>query len=140
MKKILAIFLCALTVVSFILIWVFISQTVTCHKLPQSVADKVMRYSEFIVALKNQKVESVILQSDIVTGKLTDGTRFFTYRPNDPHLIDDLVNKQIAFEVQPESMITPQWFLAIFISVWLPVLFQTIILVYFINRCLSIRR
>jgi ATP-dependent Zn protease len=140
MKKNLATFLCAFTIVSFILILVFISQTVTCHKLAQSVEGKVMRYSEFIVALKNQKVESVILQGDIVTGKLTDGTRFFTYRPNDPHLIDDLVNKQIAIEVQPESMINPQWFLAIFISIWLPVLFQTIILVYFIKRWLSVRR
>lgn len=59
-----------------------------------------LSYSEFITAVKDQKVRDVVITPDTIEGVLDDNTSFKTVRPfvRDDKLIEDLYNNGVNFE------------------------------------------
>jgi cell division protease FtsH len=89
-----------------------------------------LSYSQFIQAVNEGGVKQVELDSgNLVIGSFHNGGRFATYRPADPHLIDDLLKRNVEISAKPESYFTLEWLLAVFISIWVPMMMQTFILV-----------
>jgi len=59
-----------------------------------------LSYSEFITAVKDNKVRDVVITSETIEGVMSDNTQFRTIRPlvRDDKLIDDLYNHGVNFE------------------------------------------
>ena len=59
-----------------------------------------LNYSEFITAVKDDRVREVVITPDTIEGVLQDNTSFVTVRPyvRDDKLIDDLYNHGVSFE------------------------------------------
>lgn len=59
-----------------------------------------VNYSEFVREVQQQQVRKVVIDGYDISGERTDGTRFQTVRPaaEDPKLIDDLINNNVAIE------------------------------------------
>jgi cell division protease FtsH len=92
-------------------------------------------YSEFLEKVNESGVKQVILENDnLVRGVLCTGAEFTTYRPNDPHLIDDLLKNKVKIKAQPASTITTQWLVAVALSMWVPMILQIAILIFYFNR------
>jgi cell division protease FtsH len=69
-------------------------------------ASQELGYSEFIELVRQDKVMDVTIDGLVITGKLLNGDRFETIRPqaDDPKLIDDLYNHGVKFRAErPEQ-------------------------------------
>src|SRR3546814_934282 len=75
-----------------------------------------MAYSEFLNRVDEGSVKQVVIQKDVISGALTNGTEFRTYAPQDPQLVDRLKQNGIAFSAEPEQQT----------SVWLILLYQSL--------------
>ncbi|MCJ8308679.1 MAG: ATP-dependent metallopeptidase FtsH/Yme1/Tma family protein [Rhizobiaceae bacterium] len=59
-------------------------------------------YSKFLEAVESNRVRSVTIQGDRITGTYTDSSmRFSTYAPNDPELIKRLEEQNVEIAAQP---------------------------------------
>jgi len=56
-------------------------------------ADSSMSYSQFIESVKAGQVQQVMIEDNIIKGKMQGGQIFKTYAPSDPHMVDDLLAK-----------------------------------------------
>ncbi|RYE87372.1 MAG: cell division protein FtsH, partial [Hyphomicrobiales bacterium] len=89
-----------------------------------SVSDK--SYSQFVTDVDSGKVTSVTITDNVVSGTLTDGTRFETVLPAGADYISRLEDRGVQITARaPES--SPFW--SILLSSWLP--FIVIIGVWF---------
>ena len=60
-------------------------------------------YTQFIEAVKNDRVRSVTISGDAITGKFSDSNASFqTYSPGDPELVKRLESKNVAIRARPE--------------------------------------
>ena len=60
-------------------------------------------YTQFIEAVKNDRVRSVTIAGDAITGKFSDSNaNFQTYSPGDPELVKRLESKNVAISASPE--------------------------------------
>ncbi|MGR8942498.1 MAG: ATP-dependent zinc metalloprotease FtsH, partial [Gammaproteobacteria bacterium] len=64
-------------------------------------ADSTLTYSQFIEAVKSGQVSQVMIDDQVVKGKLQTGQMFRTYAPNDPHMIDDLLANNVDIKATP---------------------------------------
>ena len=67
-----------------VLIWVVVIGTMLflfSRFMPPAVPATAITYSKFLDDLDNNRVESVVLQGDIIEGAFKDTTRFRTYNP-----------------------------------------------------------
>ena len=107
-----------------IILWVVIAVVLTSifnNFSPRESQNKtVISYSQFIDAVKAGQINDVILDDQQgIRGHLQSGDRFSSYAPNDPHLVDDLLEHGVQIKAQPadeESML-----MQIFIS-WFPMI------------------
>jgi cell division protease FtsH len=60
-------------------------------------------YSEFIAKVDEGSVKDVKIAGEIVSGTLSNGEPFRTYRPNDPQLVDRLAKANVKFSAEPEE-------------------------------------
>jgi len=94
-------------------------------------SDSALSYSQFIDAVKLGQIQSVEIGDEQVKGKLQTGERFTTYTPNDPHMVDDLLENGVDIKARPPE---EQSFLAqIFIS-WFPMLLLIGVWVFFMRQ------
>lgn len=93
--------------------------------------DNSIAYSSFIGKVKNRQVELVEILGDLIRIRTSEGQTYETINPNDPHLIDDLLEAGVQIRTYaPEQ----QSFLAqLFIS-WFPVLLLVAIWVIYMRR------
>ncbi|WP_349431594.1 ATP-dependent zinc metalloprotease FtsH [Methylomarinum sp. Ch1-1] len=90
-----------------------------------------LSYSEFIEDIRSGAISEVIINDDIIDGRRTNGERFTTYNPNDPHLIDELLENKVKIKVvKPEK---PSAFMQFFMS-WGPILLLIAVWIYFMRR------
>ena len=60
-------------------------------------------YTQFIEAVQNDRVRSVTISGDAITGKFSDSNaNFQTYSPGDPELVKRLESKNVAIRARPE--------------------------------------
>jgi cell division protease FtsH len=64
-------------------------------------ADSTLSYSQFIEAVKSGQVSQVMIDDQVVKGKLQSGQVFRTYAPNDPHMVDDLLANGVDIKATP---------------------------------------
>ncbi len=64
-------------------------------------ADSSLSYSQFIDSVKAGQVQQVMINENIIKGKMQGGEIFKTYAPSDPHLVDDLLANGVEIKVLP---------------------------------------
>ncbi|HMT02835.1 MAG TPA: ATP-dependent metallopeptidase FtsH/Yme1/Tma family protein, partial [Burkholderiales bacterium] len=91
-------------------------------------------YSQFITELENGQVKSVVIengqkQNQWVRGERKDGSKFVTYAPLDPELVNDLIKNKVNFSAKPQE---ESLLMNIFVS-WFPMLLLIAVWVYFMR-------
>jgi len=94
-------------------------------------ASRAMEYSNFIQKVRNNEVERVTIQGREVTGRLRTGESFSTYAPNDPQMVNDLIDHKVSFDAKPPE--EQSLLLTIFLNI-LPVLLLIGMWVYFMRQ------
>ncbi len=91
-------------------------------------------YSQFITDLEGGQVKSVVIegnsmQSQWVNGVRKDDSKFTTFAPFDPELVNDLIKNKVSFQAKPkeESLL-----MNIFVS-WFPMLLLIGVWIYFMK-------
>jgi len=87
-------------------------------------------YSEFITKVDEGSVKDVKIAGEIVSGTLSNGEVFRTYKPNDPQLIDRLTKANVKFSAEPEESA----------SIWVLLLYQALPFVLMIGLAVFVMR
>lgn len=119
------------------LIWLLIilGLMVIFNKFNDSVENKTnIAYSEFINQLeqgqiKNVEIENSQRQTQWIKGERRDGSRFATYAPFDPELVNDLIKNKVTFRAKPQE---DSLLMNIFVS-WFPMLLLIAVWIYFMR-------
>lgn len=91
-------------------------------------------YSQFITELENSQVKSLVIEggnskNQWIRGERKDGSKFVTYAPYDPQLVNDLIKNQVTFSAKPQE---DSLLMNIFVS-WFPMLLLIGVWVYFMR-------
>ena len=92
---------------------------------------KEVEYSTFLADVKQGRVDRVVIDGRTIMGSFTSGDPFLTYTPDDPKLVDDLVNAGVTIVVQKEE--TPSLLMQLFIS-WFPLLLLIGVWIFFMRQ------
>lgn len=91
-------------------------------------------YSQFIAELESGQIKNVLIegnnmQSEWVSGMRKDDSKFTTFAPFDPQLVNDLIKNKVNFQAKPkeESLL-----MNIFVS-WFPMLLLIGVWIYFMR-------
>ena len=90
-----------------------------------------VEYSTFLSDVKQGRVDRVVIDGRTVMGNFTSGEPFVTYSPNDPKLVDDLVNAGVTIVAQKEE--SPSLLMQLFIS-WFPLLLLIGVWIFFMRQ------
>ncbi|MHB1942774.1 MAG: ATP-dependent metallopeptidase FtsH/Yme1/Tma family protein, partial [Acidiferrobacteraceae bacterium] len=90
-----------------------------------------MQYSQFITAIKQGRVNRVLIKGQDIAGVTKSGHKFTTYAPHDPGLIDDLLNNGVAIAAKPRE--EQSLLLQIFIN-WFPLLLLVGVWIFFMRQ------
>jgi cell division protease FtsH len=90
-----------------------------------------LAYSEFIREVKSGAVKSVSISGSSIEGVTTSGTRFSTYSPKDPGLVDDLLNNNVEIKAGPEER--PSFLMQILIN-WFPLFVLIGLWIFFMRQ------
>jgi cell division protease FtsH len=94
--------------------------------------DSSMSYSQFIMAVKEGQVKQVNIEGSLIRGMLGNGEKFTTYTPpEDPHLVDDLLENHVEIKAQPPE--SQSLLMQIFIS-WFPMLLLIGVWIFFMRQ------
>ena len=118
------------------LVWIVIAvviMSVFNNFIPQKEASTNLSYSEFINQVKDNQIESVMIEADgkTISGTYKNGTKFLTYGLNDPKLVDDLLSNNIEILTEPPAK--PSLFLQILIQ-WFPMLLLIGVWLFFMRQ------
>ncbi len=95
-------------------------------------ADTGMSYSQFIASVKEGQIKQVSIDESVIRGLTGAGERFTTYSPpNDPHMVDDLLENHVDIKVDPPE--SESYLMQIFIS-WFPMLLLIGVWVFFMRQ------
>ena len=117
-----------------ILLWVVIAFALLSmfnYFGPRNKPDTAMTYTNFIAAINQGTIRQVSMDGEIISGMMTDGDRFLTYNPGDPHLIDDLLKNHVDIKVVPTERPS---FLSQLLMASLPMVLLIGVWVYFMRR------
>ena len=92
---------------------------------------KPLAYSEFIEKVRDGNIEQVEIIADRLIVRTEDRTFYETFNPNDPHLIDDLLNAEVKIKSTPPEQ--PSFFMQMFIS-WFPMILLIALWIFFMRR------
>ena len=98
---------------------------------PKPTASRTLDYSEFVAAVKQGAVTKVEIAGRTIRGETSTGERFTTYSPNDPKLVDDLLNNNVMIKAKPPEQ--QGMLMQIFIS-WFPMLLLIAVWIFFMRQ------
>ena len=93
-----------------------------------------LSYSQFLELVKSDKVKSVVLQGDEITGEQKEGQPFKSYAPTDPDLVKLLQRKGVEITAKPKD--DSPWYTTLLVS-WLPMLVLVGIWIFFMRQMQS---
>jgi cell division protease FtsH len=93
-----------------------------------------LSYTQFLDLVKADKVKSVTLQGDEITGEQKDGRNFKSYAPQDPDLVKNLQHKGVEITAKPKD--DSPWYTTLLVS-WLPMLLLVGIWIFFMRQMQS---
>lgn len=91
-------------------------------------------YSQFISEVENSQIKHLVIegstrQNQWIRGERKDGSKFVTYAPYDPQLVNDLIKNKVVFSAKPQE---DSLLMNIFVS-WFPMLLLIGVWVYFMR-------
>ena len=86
----------------------------------QNVVSDQMPFSTFVKNVEDGRVIQVEIKGNNIEGLLSDGSKFNTYAPNDPNLVERLTSKGVSINASPLDDKMPS-VLGILLS-WFPML------------------
>ena len=92
-------------------------------------------FSEFMTEVENKKVARVMISGSEISGETTSGSKFFTYAPQSPNMVDKLLENGVKIEARPEVN-SENSFLGMIIS-WLPMIVLIGIWIFFLRQASS---
>jgi cell division protease FtsH len=98
---------------------------------PKPTASRTLDYSEFVAAVKQGSVTRVEIAGQTIYGETSTGERFTTYSPDDPKLVDDLLNNNVMIKAKPPEQ--QGMLMQIFIS-WFPMLLLIAVWIFFMRQ------
>ncbi|MGR9116008.1 MAG: ATP-dependent zinc metalloprotease FtsH [Gammaproteobacteria bacterium] len=93
--------------------------------------DRSLSYSQFIQSVKMGQVQSVMIDENVIKGKMQTGEQFKTYAPNDPHLVDDLLEGGVEIKALPPEQ--PSFLMQLLVSFG-PILLLIAVWVFFMRQ------
>jgi cell division protease FtsH len=97
---------------------------------PQAVRNKIS-YSEFLASVDQGNVMAVQIEGKKITGKLVNDKRFLTYAPDDPNLVQKLIDKGVQVEAKPKE--ESPWYITLLVS-WFPMLLLIGVWIFFMRQ------
>ena len=94
-----------------------------------------LAFSDFMNLVESKNVESVSITGHDITGSMSDGSRFYTYAPNDPSMFETLRKAGIRVEAKPRDN-TADTFWGVFIS-WFPMILLIGVWIFFMRQANS---
>jgi len=88
-------------------------------------------YSEFSEALDKGEVSEVLIQGNVIRGRMQSGERFSTYDPGDSELISRLREKGVKIQAKPEE--GEPWYVVLLVQ-WFPMLLLIGVWVFFMRQ------
>ncbi len=88
-------------------------------------------YSQFIDAVKAGQVSKVIIDENAIKGQMQTGEAFNSYAPNDPHLVDDLLQNGVEVQAKPPE--EPSMLMQVFVSFG-PILLLIAVWIFFMRQ------
>ena len=96
------------------------------------VANTSVAFSQFLSEVETGRVVRVQIQGNNITGTLSDGSKFTTYSPNYPNLVEKLNNKGVSIVATPLEAKMPS-LLGVLLS-WFPMLLLIGVWVFFMRQ------
>ena len=93
--------------------------------------DLTLSYTQFIQAVRTGQVQQVSIDDNVVKGKMQTGEMFRTYAPNDPHLVDDLLEGGVDIKALPPEQ--PSFLMQLLVSFG-PILLLIAVWVFFMRQ------
>jgi cell division protease FtsH len=91
-----------------------------------------LAFSDFVTDVNRGQVTDVTIQGSNITGHFTDGRAFTTYSPNDPSLVNKLMDKGVRITAAPLDENVPSLF-GILVS-WFPMLLLIGVWIFFMRQ------
>ncbi|MGH6816659.1 MAG: ATP-dependent metallopeptidase FtsH/Yme1/Tma family protein, partial [Hyphomicrobiaceae bacterium] len=93
-------------------------------------------YSEFLNHVETKSISEVLIQGNRLSGSFRDGgTKFQTYAPSDPTLVERLRKADVKIQVRPTDDEVPS-FLSVLVS-WFPMLLLIAVWIFFMRQMQS---
>ena len=108
------------------IVYGFFNQTAPVYQENYAVA-----YSDFIDSVRSRGISEVMINGVNIDGRRTNGERFSTYNPNDPRLIDELLEYGVKIKVEKPQVTSEAT--QILIS-WTPMLLLIGLAIYFMRK------
>jgi len=89
-------------------------------------------FSIFLEEVDNGRVVEVEIKGNTITGTLSNGTKFNTYAPNDPNLVEKLTSKNVNITATPADDKIPS-LIGILLS-WFPMLLLIGVWIFFMRQ------
>lgn len=93
--------------------------------------DLALSYTQFIQAVRTGEVQQVSIDDNVIKGKMQTGETFRTYAPNDPHLVDDLLEASVDIKALPPEQ--PSFLMQLLVSFG-PILLLIGVWVFFMRQ------
>ena len=94
-----------------------------------------LAFSEFMNHVENKRVSEVVITGPEITGSYNDGTKFYTYAPYDPSMIETLRTNGVKVVAQPEDT-SANTFWGVLIS-WFPMILLIGVWIFFMRQASS---
>lgn len=94
-----------------------------------------LAFSDFMNLVEAKNVESVSISGPDIVGRMNDGSRFYTYAPDDPTMYENLRKAGVRVEARPRDN-TADTFWGIFVS-WFPMILLIGVWIFFMRQANS---
>ena len=100
---------------------------------PQKTQEEII-FSEFMTKLDSDLVDEVTIKESSISGRFKDGTKFKSYSPDYPQLINTLRSKNVKITVKPPDQ--NPWYVNFFFT-WGPIIFIALVWIFFMRQMQS---
>jgi cell division protease FtsH len=125
------------TMIKNVALWVVIAliMVMLFHLFNQPTSETTsFAFSEFLQILEKGDVKEITIQGREIKGILIDDTPFDTYAPDDPKLVERLMEKNVLISAKPTD--DSPWYMSVLIS-WIPMLLLIGVWILFMRQMQS---
>lgn len=102
---------------------------------PQNRGYQSIPFSDFMNEAENKQINEVVIEGSTILGTAADGTKFSTYAPYDPSMIETLRKSGAKVEARPEDT-SANTFWSVLIS-WFPMILLIGVWIFFMRQASS---